>query len=109
MKIEINKVLYELEYTINSVCDLEELTGKDLGESLAAGGFASLRAMLWCGLVEHKQDLTVRDAGNLLQQYIKAGGTMESLVETMTKAVEHAGFLGGQTEMAEKPKVKIAK
>ena len=109
MKIEINKELYELEYTINSVCDLEELTGKDLGESLAAGGFASLRAMLWCGLVEHKQGLTVRDAGNLLQQYIKAGGTMESLVEKMTKAVEHAGFLGGQAEVAEKPKVKIAK
>ena len=109
MKIEINKELYELEYTINSVCDLEELTGKDLGDSLAAGGFASLRAMLWCGLVEHKQGLTVRDAGNLLQMYIKAGGTMESLVETMTKAVEHAGFLGGQTEVTEKPKVKIAK
>lgn len=101
MKLQIGDALFELEYTINAVCDLEELTGKNLGEALTIGGFASLRAMLWCGLIEHMKGLTIAKAGNLLQEYMKTG-SMEELVQTMTAAIEQAGFLNAQTEKAAK-------
>ena len=95
MKLEIGDTMFELEYTINAVCDLEELTGKNLGEALAMGGFASIRALLWCGLSEHMKGLTLAKAGTLLQEYIKAN-SIENLVKAMTEAIEQAGFLGAQ-------------
>lgn len=102
MKIEIGDQVFELEYTINAVCDLEELTGKNLGDVLATQGMSSVRALLWCGLTEHMKGLTMKQAGNLLQEYMK-GHTMEELVEVLGKAIEQAGFIQAQQG---KPKAK---
>lgn len=97
MKLEIGDVSFELEYTVNSVCDLEEITGKGLGDILATAGLSSVRALLWCGLIENMKGLTMAKAGNLLQEYMKAH-SMEELVEVMGKAIEGAGFIQAQPE-----------
>lgn len=95
MKLEIGDKIYELEYTVNSVCDLEELTGKNLGDVLSAAGMSSVRALLWCGLIENSPNLTMKQAGAILQEYIETKA-MEELVEALGNAIEHAGFIQAQ-------------
>lgn len=95
MKLEIGDVSFELEYTVNSVCDLEEISGKGLGDILGTAGLSSVRALLWCGLIENMKGLTMGKAGNLLQEYLKTH-SMEELVEVMGKAIEGAGFIQAQ-------------
>lgn len=96
MKLEIGENMYELEYTVNSVCDLEEITGKGLGDILAVSGMSSIRALLWSGLIENLPGLTIKKAGVLTQEYLKQG-TLEDLVTKIGEAVEQAGFLNAQT------------
>lgn len=92
MKLSIGDVTFELEYTVNSVCDLEELMGKGVAEILSVGGFSSVRALLWCGLIEKMPGLTISKAGNLLQDYVKEH-SLEELAKILGEAVQHAGFL----------------
>jgi hypothetical protein len=95
MKLEINDKMYELEYTINAVCDLEELTGKTFAEVVTQKGFRGLRALMWCGLSENVPGLTMKTAGKLLQEYLKTH-TQEEFVTLVGGAVEQAGFLTAQ-------------
>lgn len=96
MKLEIGGNMYELEYTVNSVCDLEEITGKGLYEILSVSGLSSIRALLWSGLIENLPGLTIKKAGALTQEYLKQG-KLEDLVTKIGEAVEQAGFLNAQT------------
>lgn len=96
MKIEIGDGIYELEYTVNAVCDLEEMTGKGLGDVLSVAGLSSVRALLWCGLAAHTPTLTMAQAGTLLQEYM-AEHSMEELVAIITEAIEAAGFMKAQS------------
>ena len=57
MKLEIGDKTYEFEFTINSVCDLEERTGKGFAELMSIEGLTSLRALIWCGLITHQKTL----------------------------------------------------
>ena len=100
MKIEIGDVAYELEYTVNSVCDLEDMTGKGLGDILGMQGMTSVRALLWAGLTEHQNGLTMRKAGTLLQEYMKTHG-MDELVAAIGEAIKQAGFMTAQGEKTE--------
>ena len=43
MKLEIGDKTYEFEFTINSVCDLEERTGKGFAELMSIEGLTSLK------------------------------------------------------------------
>lgn len=96
MKLEIGDTMYELEYTVNSVCDLEEITGKGLGDILSVSGMSSIRALLWSGLIENLPGLTIKKAGVIVQEFLKQG-TIEDLVTKIGEAVEQAGFLNAQT------------
>lgn len=92
MKLQILEQIYELEFTVNAVCDLEELTGKLLGEVLSQGGYKSVRALLWCGLTENMPQLTMKQAGALMHEYLK-GNSLEQLTVVLGEAIEQAGFL----------------
>lgn len=96
MKLEIGDKIYELEYTVNSVCDLEEITGKGLGDILSVNGMNSVRALLWSGLVEHSPTMTIKNAGKIMQEYM-AQDSIEGLITKMGAAIEQAGFLNAQT------------
>ena len=96
MKIEIGGKIFELDYTVNAICDLEEMTGKGLGDILGMVGLSSVRSLLWCGLAEHTPNLTMAEAGVLLQQYT-ADHNMEELVAIITEAIEAAGFMKAQS------------
>lgn len=104
MKLEISGTMFDLNYTVNSVCDLEEITGKGIGDILAVNGFSSVRALLWCGLIEGMPGLTIKKAGNILEEYVK-GNSLEQLAKALGEAVEQAGFLAGKPQ-AKPPKAK---
>jgi len=95
MKLQIGETLYELEYTINSVCSLEEVTGKELGDCMKQGGYRGIRTLLWCGMLENTPTLTLKKAGNLLQEYLK-DKELGDLVQTIGDAIEQADFLKAQ-------------
>lgn len=92
MKVEINGEMHELEYTVNSVCDLEETTGKELADFLMMGGYKAVRALLWCGLIEKNPKMTMKTAGELMQAYITEH-SLEALIAKVGEAIKQAGFL----------------
>jgi hypothetical protein len=95
MNLQLGDNMYELKYTVNSLCELEEVTGKNLSDIIALNGFSSVRALLWCGLCETVPGLTMKQAGLLLQEYTQTS-SLEELVNILGGAIEQAGFLGAQ-------------
>ena len=100
MKLEIGDAIVELEYTVNSVCDLEELRKQDIGSLLGKPGMTAVRDLLWAGLIENKVNTSIKEAGKLMQAYLK-NHEISELLDVIVKAIEEAGFLGAQ---GKKPK-----
>lgn len=99
MKLKIGDTLYDIEYHVNSVCDLEELTGKGIGEVMKMPILSGFRALLWCGLIAHNKSLTFEQVGDLLEQYLSENGYetgKEKLNLALAEAISQAGFLAAQ-------------
>ena len=101
MKLEIGDAIVELEYTVNSVCDLEELRKQDIGVLLNKKGMSAVRDLLWAGLTENKAGISIKEAGKLLGAYLKMHDISE-LLDAILKAIEDAGFLGAQGKKTKK-------
>lgn len=104
MKVQIGDAMYELEYTVNAVCALEEMQGENINEILASGGFASIRALLWCGLIHNMKVLTLDGAGNIMQSFLQEK-SMEDLMKITGDAIEQAGFIRAPGQAPKKQKV----
>ena len=99
MKLEIGDTLYEIEFTVNAVCDLEELTKKSIGDVLRLPELSGIRALLWCGLIEGNPSMTFKQAGKLLDTYLSENGYetgKERLNVALAEAISQAGFLQAQ-------------
>ncbi len=92
MKLELGNKTYEFEFTINAVCDLEEMTGKGFADLMSVEGLTSIRALMWCGLVSNQKTITLAQTGELLQEYLKSK-SIEDLIKTIGDAFEQAGFI----------------
>ena len=90
--IEINGTGYQLEFSVNAICALEEYTHKGFSECLT-GEFSALRNLLWCGLLKHHPKLTRAQAGDLLEQWIGTGASPADISEILSEAVSASGFL----------------
>ena len=100
--IAINGTEYEVkEIGFNSICDLAE-KGIDIlnVKSLQKNVIVSARSILaWIA------DIDVEEAGNIIQEHIVNGGSVEDIagiIQAFTKAVEESGFLNALTKGAEK-------
>ena len=82
---------YSLRFSVNSLCCLEEKMDKGLS-GLFKTDLSSLRALLWCGLQEQEQHLTLEDAGLLLEEHLKSGGSLMDVSCRIARALEVAGF-----------------
>ena len=99
--IELGGRNYLLRYTVNSMCALETRVGGPLEEVLKYD-FAAVRLLLWGGLIEGCPELTLRGAGELIEAHMRAGGTLDALVEQCAEALREAGFFGpAEKETAE--------
>jgi hypothetical protein len=70
---EVEGKAYRVRYSWNAAAEYEEAAGKPLSDALfdiarERLSARSLRAMLWAGLQEHHQDVTLKDAGRLIDR-----------------------------------------
>lgn len=76
--VEIDGVEYTFRFSINAICELEELTGLPvtmvIGD-LERGYIKSMRAIVWAGLRDKHPGVTISQAGDLTQALIAEHGT----------------------------------
>ena len=91
-----------LRYDINAAAEMEELMG---GKSLLyvmsnpmAAGFSAIRILLWGGLKHAEKGLTLQLVGLMMQEYMEAGGTIETLAAKIGDAVRKSKIMGEETE-----------
>lgn len=81
-----------LRYTVNALCALEDLAGGPL-DRLMEKQFTASRLLLWGALRESRPDLTLDQVGEMIGAHIRAGGTIEEIVDLCAEALTEAGFL----------------
>lgn len=99
--ITLNGREYPLRISVNALCCLEEKTGKSLAQ-LHATQMSCLRGLLWCALLESDAPLTLEQAGKLLDDHLRSGGSMQQVSSVLAQALEDACFfqLPGKKEAA---------
>lgn len=80
-----------LSFSVRAVCDAEKALGCSLYDLLNTS-VSSLRALLFCGLLDGEDRVTLEQAGDLLAGYMKAGGSLLRLSEGFAEALDEAGF-----------------
>ena len=83
-----------LRFDFNALADLEQALGYSLAAmpAIDALGIRAVRAFVWAGLSHEDPKLTPRDAGDLLQTYLDAGGSFDELGAKLTEALQLAGY-----------------
>lgn len=91
--IEIAGEGLRMRYTVNSLCAVEERAGRPLDELLDRQ-FSAARLLLWGGLIEARPEMTVCQAGELIDRHIAQGGGLEEIVDICAEGLREAGFFG---------------
>lgn len=77
-----------LHYDANAICEVETALDKDITEIInGTGGFRTVRALLWGGLLYEDRGLTIERAGRILGDYIANGGGQEELGAAINRAL----------------------
>jgi hypothetical protein len=96
MRFEVGEKNYELVYSINVIADMEETTGRSFDSIFTGPSISALRLLIWTGLITNNTNMTLRQAGDIVQEYLAGGNSVESLTGVVTKAMSDAGFLAAQ-------------
>ena len=91
MTVDMNGKQLMLSFSVRAVCDAEKALGCSLYDLLNTS-VSSLRALLFCGLLDGEERVTLEQAGDLLAGYLKAGGSLLRLSESFAEALDEAGF-----------------
>lgn len=93
--IELDR-LREVKYDFNAIADIEEVSGKGIGFLLREEnmGINTIRLLIWAGLKHEDKKLTRSEVGDLLTDYLKAGGTWDELGKVISDAFEQSGIMG---------------
>lgn len=83
----------ELRYTINGLCELEELAGMPI-DRLMTRQFSATRLLLWAGLTACQPELSVYDAGELIGESLARGGSLEDIIDLCAEGLREAGLMG---------------
>lgn len=89
VKFTANDQAYTLVFSMNALCELEEVTGKDLMSVMQAldgeSGFSlrMVRALLWAGLSDN-HEMTLKDVGRLVEEL----GGVQEVVPLIEKAFQ---------------------
>jgi hypothetical protein len=96
MLIKLGADTYKIEYDYNAMCDIEDLCGMGiqmiaLNESRL--GLGAIRAFLKAGLAKHHPEISVTQAGELLQGELKAGRNFKNLTNQLMEAMKQSGLI----------------
>lgn len=92
-RAEIGGKSVALKYTVNAMCAVEDACGGALDEIMDRQ-FTAARLLLWGGMLECCQEMTVAQAGELIGAHLASGGTLEEVVEHCAEGMRRAGFFG---------------
>jgi hypothetical protein len=85
VSIELDR-LRKLRFDTNALAELEDAMGKPITQLTDANvGIKALRAMLWAGLLHESPDLTIKEAGQLMDY-----ADMKEVAEKVTEAISLA-------------------
>lgn len=105
-KIDIGGKSYVLRYTTNSACEAEEKSGKSLGEMFDKT-FTGIRIAFWAGLIEKEPQMTLKRAGELIDEYTSEDHDISELVSACMEGMRDAGFFGkAKTVKGKMPQMK---
>ena len=82
----------KLRYTINSLCELEDLAGMPI-DLLMNRQFSATRLLLWAGLRQDQPELSVWDVGELIGEHVLGGGSLEDVIDLCARGLRDAGLL----------------
>ena len=91
-RIELGGREMELRFSVNSLCEVEARAGMPI-DCLLDRQFSATRLLLWAGLRERHPELSLSDVGELIGQYLRAGGTLDELVDVCAEGMREAGLL----------------
>jgi len=94
----------KLEFTFNAISDFEITTGLSLVDmSGNKMGFSTLRAIIWAGLKEDDETLTIKTTGEMLQKALQTGKiTLADLGKDITDALIASGILKAKKSKEDK-------
>jgi hypothetical protein len=101
--IEAGGKSYRLCYTTNALCQLE-----DKVDGVALSGMAMkkvnsfIRYMFWAALIQQQPEITVEEAGNVADAFIRENGGREPAFKLIAELQEMAGIAPKKKEDAEK-------
>lgn len=76
----------KFKYTFNALCELEEALGRGFSEMKDNFKMKDLRSIVWAGLLHESPELTLEDAGKLIDQ----AESMETVTTAAVEAIELA-------------------
>jgi endonuclease I len=85
---------YNIEYTFNSMCEMEEKTSKSI-TTFETMSFSTVRAFLWAGLLELNHSISLTQAGKLVETWCKASNkSYMDLGGELIEIATQSGFFG---------------
>ena len=88
---EIGGRQFKLKYTFNSICAMEEMAQMPL-EKFMGRMYSSVRLLFWGALLELQPEITLREAGEIIGNHVKAGGSIDEVALLCSEALSLAGF-----------------
>lgn len=98
LPIEIDRMRH-IKFDFNAMMDLEASTGKTLSQTAMLlnpmmSSISTTVNVLWAGLKWEDSKLSIKDAGNLAQEWTeKSGGNYGDLNDVLLRALIDAGWL----------------
>jgi len=94
---------YKLRYTMNSMCELERMTGKKLADIIDDGEFTAVRAMIWAALLPLNHSISLTAAGEIIDKYFEDGHNFIELSEIIKSVMSASGFTAPAPETNQEP------
>lgn len=68
--IQLGDTKLRFDYTVNALCEVERVLGMPIDRAIQSGTVTTLRALFWGGLISWQPNLSLADAGALMQNEI---------------------------------------
>ena len=91
--IELGGNMRNLRYGFNAFVAFEEATGDSIMNIGGTVTIKMLRALIWAGLRWEDKSLTVDAVGDMVDEYMEEGGDLETLMKSVTTAIEQSGLV----------------
>ena len=95
--MKLNGKEYMIRYTFNSMCKMEELTGKGIGEifKTEASGLNTIRLLVWGGISKCK--MSINEVGEEIEAGLEKGEKLEDYSTECSEKLASSGFIKNMT------------